>query len=201
MDMKDHGVSEHVDPLMEDIDRYGLYKHVVELEAYGITVVPPETMRVDEEFVGRLRNAILRACERRNGVEITDYQTSVLAREDAGRNSWDLLEKMRSLSTPQSTQSTWHWYAGCWAVVQSFPVRRGSSKAKVTPVSIFTVMPTVSHPVAGILLIPVMPRGFAATMKMQQMVPQCLYPVVITMRERHCLMKRIWLQRRLRLCR
>jgi ectoine hydroxylase-related dioxygenase (phytanoyl-CoA dioxygenase family) len=93
MDMKDHGVSEHVDPLMEDIDRYGLYKHVVELEAYGITVVPPETMRVDEEFVGRLRNAILRACERRNGVEITDYQTSVLAQEDAGRNSWDLLEE------------------------------------------------------------------------------------------------------------
>lgn len=93
MDMKDHGVYEHVDPLMEEVDRYGLYKHIVELEAYGLTVVPPETMGVDSDFVDRLRSAILRACEQRNGVEIGDYKTASIPQEAAGRNTWDLLEE------------------------------------------------------------------------------------------------------------
>lgn len=93
MDLKDYGASEHVDPLMEEIDRHGLYKHIVELEAYGMTVVPPETMGVDEDFVERLRSAIIRTCEERNGIEIGDYRTAKLAQEKAGRNSWDLLEE------------------------------------------------------------------------------------------------------------
>jgi ectoine hydroxylase-related dioxygenase (phytanoyl-CoA dioxygenase family) len=91
--MKDHGVSEHVDPLMEDIDRYGLYKHIVELEAYGLTVVPPETAGVDEDFVERLRSAIIRTCEQRNNVEIGDFRTAIVDETDAGRNNWDLLEE------------------------------------------------------------------------------------------------------------
>ena len=93
MDLKDHGASEYVDSLMGDIDRFGLYKHIVELEAYGLTVVPPETMGVDAIFVERLRGAILRACEQRNGVEIGDYRTAKISPKIAGRNSWDLLEE------------------------------------------------------------------------------------------------------------
>ena len=41
---------------------------VRELQAYGMTVVPKEKMGVDDDFVERLRGAILRACEKRNGV-------------------------------------------------------------------------------------------------------------------------------------
>ena len=59
-----------------EIDRYRLHKHVVELEAYGMTVVPPETLGVDASFVTRLRNAIIRTCEHRNDVVIGDYETS-----------------------------------------------------------------------------------------------------------------------------
>lgn len=93
MDLKDHKASEHVDPLMEDIERLGLYKHIVELEAYGLTVVPPETAGVDESFVERLRDAILSACERRNGIKIGDFRNAQISEQDAGRNSWDLLEE------------------------------------------------------------------------------------------------------------
>ncbi len=93
MDLKDHKASEHVDPLMEDIERFGLYKHIVELEAYGLTVVPPETAGVDDHFVERLRSAILRTCERRNDVEIGDFRNAQISQQDAGLNSWDLLEE------------------------------------------------------------------------------------------------------------
>jgi ectoine hydroxylase-related dioxygenase (phytanoyl-CoA dioxygenase family) len=93
MDLKDYGVSEHIDPLMEEIDRYCLYKHIVELEAYGMTVVPPETMGVDGDFVDRLRSAIIRTCEKRNGITIGDHRTAQLAGKDITRNTWDLLEE------------------------------------------------------------------------------------------------------------
>ena len=44
MDLADYETSPNVDPLMKEIDSYGLFKHVAELEAYGMTVVPPETI-------------------------------------------------------------------------------------------------------------------------------------------------------------
>ena len=34
-----------VDNLMAEIDTYDLHEHIVELEAYGMTVVPPERMQ------------------------------------------------------------------------------------------------------------------------------------------------------------
>jgi hypothetical protein len=94
MDISGYGASEHVDPLMKELEAYGLFKHVVELEAYGMTVVPPETMRSSEGFIDRLREAILRTCEKRNGVTLGDYRTAPPPNPaEVGKNSWDLLEE------------------------------------------------------------------------------------------------------------
>ena len=92
MDISQYGTSPHVDPLMQELEDYGLFKHVAELEAYGMTVVPPEKMGVDEDFVERLRNGILRTCDKRNGIEIGDYRTAIPAKESTG-NSWLLLQE------------------------------------------------------------------------------------------------------------
>ena len=81
MDLADYEASPNVDPLMKEIDAYGLYKHVVELEAYGMTVVPPETIGASPEFVERLRNAIITTCEKRNNIKIGDFRDSNAAPE------------------------------------------------------------------------------------------------------------------------
>ncbi|MEM7017975.1 MAG: phytanoyl-CoA dioxygenase family protein [Pseudomonadota bacterium] len=90
MDISEYGTSPNVDPLVKELDEYGLMKHVVELEAYGMTVVPPETMGVDEGFVTRLRNAILNACAKRNNIEIGDYETAAPDIEEVN-DGWLLL--------------------------------------------------------------------------------------------------------------
>lgn len=93
MSLADYQAYPDVDNLMAEIKEYDLTEHIVELEAYGITVVPPEKMRIADDFVERLRNAIIRACEKRNDVKIGDYRTSTLTSADAFKNSWDLLEE------------------------------------------------------------------------------------------------------------
>ncbi len=93
MAIADYGASEHVDPLYKDLEAFGLFPHVVELEAYGLTIVPPETMRSAPLFVERLRGAILRACEKRNGVNFGDDPEETPAAKDIGRNGWDLMEE------------------------------------------------------------------------------------------------------------
>jgi ectoine hydroxylase-related dioxygenase (phytanoyl-CoA dioxygenase family) len=93
MNISEYGTSEHVDPLMRELETYGLFRHVVELEAYGMTVVPPETMRSKPGFADRLRDAILRTCEKRNGVEIGDYRTASPPSAAVQKNSWDLIEE------------------------------------------------------------------------------------------------------------
>ena len=55
MDIADYQKAVNIDPVMNEIDNYNLYKHIVELEAYGLTVVPPETLGVNENFINRLR--------------------------------------------------------------------------------------------------------------------------------------------------
>ncbi len=40
MDISQYGTSPHVDPLMQELEDYGLFKHAAELEACGMTVVP-----------------------------------------------------------------------------------------------------------------------------------------------------------------
>ena len=82
-----------VDNLMAEIGKYDLYEHVVELEAYGMTVVPAERMQSSDGFVDRLRDAIIRTCEKRNGIEIGDYRTASIDLRQSGKGSWHLLEE------------------------------------------------------------------------------------------------------------
>lgn len=92
MYLSEYGVYPDVDNLMADIRQYELQDHIIELEAYGMTVVPPEKMHASPGFIDRLRDAILRTCEKRNGITIGDYRTAK-APPEAGRNGWDLLEE------------------------------------------------------------------------------------------------------------
>ena len=94
MALADYDVYPAVDKLIGEIKKYDLFEHIVELEAYGMTVVPPEKMQSRDGFVDRLRDAIIRACEARNGVKIGDWQTAKpQPGRQTGRNSWDLLEE------------------------------------------------------------------------------------------------------------
>jgi Phytanoyl-CoA dioxygenase (PhyH) len=93
VDIMECGASEHVDPLMRELDEYGLFKHVVELEAYGMTVVPPATLRSAPGFAARLRGAIIRTCEKRNGITIGDPATASPPADLVNRRSWHVLEE------------------------------------------------------------------------------------------------------------
>ena len=79
------------DAAVGEIARYGLERNIVELAAYGFTVIPPEKTAAAPDFVPRLRDAILRTHGARNDDPIDDYRTAELK---AGfRNSWWLLEE------------------------------------------------------------------------------------------------------------
>ena len=93
MSLADYNVYPDVDTLMGQIRQFDLFEHVVELEAYGMTVVPPEKMQAADGFIERLRDAIIRTCEQRNGIEIGDYRTATPPLDQTGKNSWDLLEE------------------------------------------------------------------------------------------------------------
>ena len=93
MGLADYDVYPDADSLMRDLQRFELFEHVVELEAYGVTVVPPEKMQASDGFIERLRSAILKVCERRNGIEIGDWRTAKPPPQQTFRNSWDLLEE------------------------------------------------------------------------------------------------------------
>jgi hypothetical protein len=89
----DYGSAPDTDAIMKTLDQYDLCQHALELEAYGMTVVPPEKMHASDGFIDRLRGAIIRVCEQRNNVTIGDYLTATPARESTYKNSWDLLEE------------------------------------------------------------------------------------------------------------
>ena len=93
MALDDYQVYPEVDNLISEIRQFDLFEHIVELEAYGITVVPPEKMQSSAGFIERLRTAIINACESRNDIEIDDYRTATPPREATFSNSWDLLEE------------------------------------------------------------------------------------------------------------
>ena len=93
MDIAAQGTHPHLDPLMQDLEKYDLMKHALELEAYGLTVIPREKLGVDTKFAGRLREAILRTCERRNDLDIDPNDTSGAWRKEAHKNSWYLLQE------------------------------------------------------------------------------------------------------------
>ena len=91
MDIAELGACPDTDAVMLELDKHGLVKHALELDAYGVTVIPPERLGVDDDFVARLRGAIVAACEKRNGVAIGDYRTSEAKGEGLFKNSWYLL--------------------------------------------------------------------------------------------------------------
>ena len=93
MSLADHGVYPDADDLVQKIEQFDLSSHIVELEAYGLTIVPAEKMHSSDGFIERLRDAILRVCGTRNGIEFGDYRTSNATIAQAQRNSWDLLEE------------------------------------------------------------------------------------------------------------
>ena len=93
MSLSEHKMYPDVDVLMEQIEAFDLHRHVVELQAYGLTIVPPEKLRLQEGFVVRLRSAIIAACERRNNIQLGDFKTVEAVPETASSNSWDLLEE------------------------------------------------------------------------------------------------------------
>ncbi len=91
MDIAALQASPAADAAVGEIARYGLQQNVVELDAYGFTVIPPEKTAAAPGFVERLRDAILRTHGARNDDPIDDYRTAELK---AGfRNSWWLLEE------------------------------------------------------------------------------------------------------------
>ena len=93
MSLSEYQVYPDVDNLMLELNKYDLFEHVVELEAYGITVVPPEKMQSSEGFIERLREAIIKACEKRNDMQLGDYRTAKIPEGKTLKNGWDLLEE------------------------------------------------------------------------------------------------------------
>ena len=91
MDITAVQASPAADAAVSEITRYGLERNVVELDAYGFTVIPPEKTGAAPGFVERLRDAILRTHGARNDDPIDDYRTADL--KTGLRNSWWLLEE------------------------------------------------------------------------------------------------------------
>ena len=93
MTLSELGTSPDTDAVMHELEKYDLVQHALELTAYGVTVIPPEKMQVDQDFVDRLRDAILRTCERRNGIEIGDPDTCTMRFSALNQRIWHLLKE------------------------------------------------------------------------------------------------------------
>jgi len=92
MDISGKGTQPFLDPLIEEIKRLDLSEHVVELEAYGFTVIPPSKSGITKAWVGRLRDAILHTVERRGGVDLSDWETRTeQIPSEVMRESWELM--------------------------------------------------------------------------------------------------------------
>ena len=93
MTIAELGTSPDTDSVMLELEKYDLVQHAAELTAYGVTVVPPEKMGATPDFVERLKNAILSACERRNGIEIGDPETCTMRFSALNERIWGLLKE------------------------------------------------------------------------------------------------------------
>ena len=112
--------SPDTDAVMRELEKYDLVQHALELTAYGVTVVPPEKMGVDEDFVERLKTAILRTCERRNGLEIGDPETCTMRFSALNQRIWYLLkedEVFIEAATNPSALAMARWLLGRSAVL------------------------------------------------------------------------------------
>ena len=112
--------SPDTDAVMQELEKYDLVQHALELTAYGVTVVPPEKMGVDEDFVERLKTAILRTCERRNGIEIGDPETCTMRFSELNERIWYLLKEddvFIEAATNPSALAMARWLLGRSAVL------------------------------------------------------------------------------------
>ena len=91
MDIAALGKSPNADPLVQTIMEYDLARHIVELDAYGFTVIPPEKMGTSPGFADRLRDAILNTYQRRHDVEIDDWRTADMPAPN--ERAWQLIDE------------------------------------------------------------------------------------------------------------
>ena len=92
MDIASKGTQQFLDPLIQEIKRLDLSEHVMELEAYGFTVIPPSKSGITKEWIGRLRDAILHTVERRGDVDLSDWETRTAGVPlEAMIESWELM--------------------------------------------------------------------------------------------------------------
>lgn len=68
--------SPNADPLVNTIVEHDLARNIVELDAYGFTVIPPEKLGTPPGFGDALREAILDVYQRRHDVDIDDFRTT-----------------------------------------------------------------------------------------------------------------------------
>jgi hypothetical protein len=78
MDIASLGTSANADPLVTAIGKYDLAEHIVELDAYGFTVIPPEKTGVSADLLERLQQAVVRGFEERWGFSVDDYTTFMM---------------------------------------------------------------------------------------------------------------------------
>ena len=90
MDIPALGTNPNVDGLVSDISKLGLERHVLELEVYGFTVLPPELTGSRPGFIEELRDAICRVHGERNDDPIGDPSRD---RIRTFANNWALLEE------------------------------------------------------------------------------------------------------------
>jgi ectoine hydroxylase-related dioxygenase (phytanoyl-CoA dioxygenase family) len=93
MDISEYGASPNADGVVSDLARFDLFKHAIELEAYGMTVVPSAKMRSAPDFAARLREAIIRVYEKRTGVVVGDPSTAPASAAPRSGKGWDLIEE------------------------------------------------------------------------------------------------------------
>ena len=138
LDISAYGVSPNVDPIVQDLEKYDLMKHAMELEAYGMTVVPPEKMGVNDGFVERLRSAILGTCEKRSGIRINDHTTDEPDVRKMGARTWYLLgedEAFAEAATNPRMLTLARWLCGQSACItaQTWIIKPPAEKVDPNP--------------------------------------------------------------------
>ncbi len=72
MNVAEFDKSPNADRLVRQIAAHDLATHIVDLAAYGFTVVPPEKLSWPDGLVARIRNGVIAAHERRGDLKIGD---------------------------------------------------------------------------------------------------------------------------------
>ncbi len=111
MDIAALGKSPNADALVNTIMEYDLTRHIVELDAYGFTVIPPEKMGTSPGFADRLRDALLNTYQKRHEVEIDDWRTADLPAPN--ERAWQLVDEDDAiteavLNPVALTMARWH---------------------------------------------------------------------------------------------